>query len=181
MHRLSVPAGLVLLALAGCMRGDDPGEATPPPPGTGSPAPMPAPAPAGDAGAGEWTVTARGAGPATVGLPLARAASALGAAPDTAAARGGCGYLRPAGGPAGVKVMVNEGTVARVEVDSGTVRTAEGAGIGDPAARVRELYAGRVAEAPHKYVPAGRGPPRKPRPALDSNPVSAATSSSGPP
>jgi hypothetical protein len=150
-----LPAALLLAALAACMPSDEgvpeaaPGSTTPAP----DPDEAPEPAPGAPAAAGQaWTVDFRGAGPAQVGTPLAAAATALGATPDTAAAAGGCSYLRPAADPAGVKVMVNEGRVARVEVDSGAVRTVEGAGIGDAEARVRELYAGRVTETPHKYT-----------------------------
>jgi hypothetical protein len=151
-----IPAALLIAALAACMPSDEgapdaaPGSTTPAP----DPQEAPQRAPGAPAGGGgqAWTVGFRGAGPAQVGTPLAAAARALGATPDTAAAAGSCGYLRPAGDPAGIKVMVNEGQVARVEVDSGTVRTVEGAGIGDAEARVRELYAGRVTETPHKYT-----------------------------
>jgi len=149
-----LPAALLLAALAACMPSDEgapeaaPGSTTPAP----DPDEAPEPAPGAPAGGQAWTAGFRGAGPAQVGMPLAAAASALGAVPDTAAAAGSCSYLRPAGDPAGVKVMVNEGRVARVEVDSGAVRTVEGAGIGDAEARVRKLYAGRVTETPHKYT-----------------------------
>ncbi len=152
-----VPAALLLAALAACMPSDEgapeaaPGSTTPAP----DPQEAPRPAPGAPAAAGQaWTVGFRGAGPAQVGMPLAAAATALGVTPDTAAAAGSCSYLRPAGA-SGVRVMVNEGQVARVDVDSAAVRTVEGAGVGDAEARVRELYAGRVTETPHKYT-AGR-------------------------
>ena len=48
--------------------------------------------------------------------------------------------------------MLVRGEVARVDVDSTGVRTAEGASIGDDAARLAELYAGRTTTTPHKYV-----------------------------
>ncbi len=150
LRRLSTPAVLAAFALVACMPADEgsrdgaPGTTTSAPDVTEAPPPAP--------GAASWTVTPEGAGPVRVGMPLAEAAGALGATPDTAAVAGRCDYLRPAGGPSGVKVMVNEGSVARVEVDSGEVRTEEGAGIGDTEARVRALYAGRVTEMPHKYT-----------------------------
>ena len=64
----------------------------------------------------------------------------------------GCGYLAWADGPPGVRVMVEGGRVARVDVDSGGVATALGARIGDAESRVQSLYAGRVAVTPHKYT-----------------------------
>jgi hypothetical protein len=48
--------------------------------------------------------------------------------------------------------MVRGGEVARVQVDSGPVRTVEGAGIGDSEARIDSLYHGRVTVGPHKYT-----------------------------
>lgn len=154
MRRPPLAAALLLAALAACMPSDE--GAPEAAPGSTTPAPDPQEAPRPAAGApgspgDAWTVGFRGAGPAQVGTPLAAAAAALGATPDTTAARGGCGYLRPAASP-GVRVMVNEGQVARVDVDSAGIRTAEGAGVGDAEARVRELYAGRVVESPHKYT-----------------------------
>ncbi|MEW5931464.1 MAG: hypothetical protein AB1941_28690 [Gemmatimonadota bacterium] len=154
-RRPLAPAALLLLALAACMPSDEGAPEAAPGSTTPAPDPQEAPQPAPDAPTSDtraWTVGPRGAGPVQVGMPLAAAATALGATPDTAAARGGCSYLRPAGGPGGVMVMVNEGQVARVDVDGATARTAEGAGVGDAEARVRELYAGRVTESPHKYT-----------------------------
>lgn len=147
-------AALLLAALAACMPSDEGAPEAAPGSTTPAPDPQEAPRPAAaapPAGGDPWTVGPRGAGPAQVGTPLAAAAAALGVTPDTTAARGGCSYLRPAASP-GVKVMVNEGRVARVDVDSAGIRTAEGAGVGDAEARVRQLYAGRVAETPHKYT-----------------------------
>lgn len=146
-------AALLLAALAACMPSDE--GAPEAAPGSTTPAPDPQEAPRPAAGGPDfvgtgWAVGFRGAAPAQVGTPLAAAAAALRATPDTVAARGGCGYLRhpfP-----GVMVMVNEGRVARVDVDSAGIRTAEGAAVGDAEARVRELYAGRVTESPHKYT-----------------------------
>jgi hypothetical protein len=67
-----------------------------------------------------------------------------------------CDYLRSARLPAGVKLMLQRDTVVRVDVDSGAVRTVEGAGIGDAESRVLATYAGRVTVQPHKYTgPAG--------------------------
>jgi hypothetical protein len=150
--RRAAAAALLLLAGGGCMPAD---ESTPeggpgaPPPAAADPVPQPAPS---SEEGGPWSVTARGIGPVEAGMPLAEAARVLAVEPDTAAAAGRCGYLRSARAPAGVLVMANGGTVARVDVAGGTVRTAEGVGIGDPAERVREAYPGRVAETPHKYT-----------------------------
>ena len=53
-------------------------------------------------------------------------------------------------------VLAEQGYIARVDVDSGSVATESGARIGDGEARVRELYGDRVTEMPHKYVSGGK-------------------------
>ena len=51
--------------------------------------------------------------------------------------------------------MLENNKIARVEVRSGTVATAEGAHIGDSEARINSLYSGRVTTTPHKYTTGG--------------------------
>ena len=99
-------------------------------------------------------VTPHGLGPLVVGATFAEASGALGGALARAANSDtlACDYARWRGGPVGVTVMVDSGRVARVEVDSGTIATAEGARIGDDEARIRALYPGRVTKSPHKYT-----------------------------
>ena len=48
--------------------------------------------------------------------------------------------------------MADQHRIARVDVRSGTIATAEGAQIGDSSDRIRRLYAGRVTASPHKYT-----------------------------
>ena len=52
--------------------------------------------------------------------------------------------------------MLARGTVARIDVDSAGIRTAEGIGVGDPDTGVFDLYGARAAVTPHKYVPGGK-------------------------
>lgn len=100
------------------------------------------------------TVTERGIGPLRTGMTLSEASAALGgglAAPasaDTAA----CYYLQWRGGPRGVRVMVEGGRIARVDVDTAGVRTAAGAGIGSSEEEIQRLYRGQVAVTPQKYA-----------------------------
>ncbi len=87
-------------------------------------------------------------------MSVAEASAALGATlelPEGADATR-CDYLRWPGGPTSVLVMVEQLRIARVDVRSGTVATEEGAQIGDPADRIRDLYPGRVTASPHKYT-----------------------------
>ena len=54
--------------------------------------------------------------------------------------------------PAGVRVMVEQGKVARVEVVEGSVQTATGARIRDTEERIKRLYPNQVTVSPHKYT-----------------------------
>ena len=54
--------------------------------------------------------------------------------------------------PDSVRVMLDEGLVARVDVSRGTIATSRDARIGDTEARIKELYKGRVAVTPHEYT-----------------------------
>lgn len=100
------------------------------------------------------TVTEHGIGPLRAGMTLPAASAALGGAllvpagADTA----GCRYVQWRGGPPGVRVMVEGGRIARVDVDSAGVRTAAGAGIGDSEGQIQRLYPGRVTVTPQKYT-----------------------------
>ena len=113
-------------------------------------------APSGGSTTPNMTVTANGVGPIRAGMTVTQAASAIGggfAAPQ--GYDGGCGYATLTKAPAGLAVMLENGKVARVEVRSGSTATAAGAKIGDSEARIKSLYAGRVASTPHKYVSGG--------------------------
>jgi hypothetical protein len=63
-----------------------------------------------------------------------------------------CAYIPDDRLPHGVSVMVENGMVARVEIDSGAIATAEGARIGDTEDAIRQLYRGHVVVTPHKYT-----------------------------
>ena len=63
-----------------------------------------------------------------------------------------CGYAPSDSLPPGVRMMVEDGSIARFDVDSGRTATAEGARIGDSEDRIRQLYSGRVVTTPHKYT-----------------------------
>ncbi len=108
--------------------------------------------PASTAGASPatWVVTPSGIGPVRVGMhanDLSTVAGNVGAVPSD-----DCAYVRPDSLPAGVSLMLVRGEIARVDVDSAGVPTAEGASVGDPASRLEELYTGRTTTTPHKYV-----------------------------
>lgn len=114
------------------------------------PSTPPAMAPASDS-----AVTEHGLGPLRAGMTFADAKQALGGALIAPADTTGCHYATWRGGPRGVRVMIDEGRVARVDVDSAGVATAAGARVGDSEERIQRLYAGRVKTTPHKYEEGG--------------------------
>jgi hypothetical protein len=141
-HSWSKPTGIVLISLLAACAESQPGE-------TQDDAPSAAAAPSDTA----WTVTSVAFGPLRFGTPVAEASTVLPGGFTRPPAADGCDYAHAAQGPRGVSFMVENGVVARIDVDSGTVKTAEGAGVGESDARVRELYQGRVEVQPHKYEP----------------------------
>lgn len=112
---------------------------------TSAPAPSPA----------QWQLTEEGFGPLHAGMTLEQARAVVpgeftipNASPDDVA----CSYATWTAQPAGTRVMVTDGVVARVEVDTAAIRTAAGAGVGDRESRIDSLYPGRVRRMPHKYT-----------------------------
>ena len=113
-------------------------------------------APAGASPSTSWTVTPSGIGPLRAGMTVAEANKAVGggfAAP--AGEDPACSYAKLTKAPEGLAVMLANGKIARVEVRSGTIATAEGARIGDTESRINTLYSGRVTTSPHKYATGG--------------------------
>lgn len=119
-------------------------------------------APVRDSGAGSLAfveaapliVTERGIGPVHVGMSIANASAALNRAlviPKGAGAHE-CDYLRWRGGPKGVGVMVSRDRIARIDVTSRGIATAEGARVGDSEEEVMRMYMGRVTVTPQKYT-----------------------------
>ena len=100
------------------------------------------------------TVTERGIGPIRVGMTVANASAAVDGALDVRknADQHECDYVRWRGGPKGVEVMVSLGRIARIDVDTTGIATAEGAHVGDIEEDVMALYVGRVSVTPHKYT-----------------------------
>jgi hypothetical protein len=99
-------------------------------------------------------VTVAGIGALRAGMTIREAVAALGESltPRAGADVEACAYLNWQDAPAGVRVMVEQGRIARVDVDSASVATAEGARVGDSESRIDSLYAGRITKSPHKYT-----------------------------
>lgn len=121
----------------------------PSPPATQNPAPTPP----DTTRTTNWTVTAAGLGPLRAGQAIAQANTAVGG--GFSGSTDQCTYAVWPKAPSGVAVMLSNGKVARVEVRSGTVTTANGAGIGDTEARIKALYTNRVTSTAHKYNQGG--------------------------
>jgi len=142
----SIPLRLPLLLVLAC------GRKASVPPGAGDSA---APAPP-EAEAEPWTIRVDGVGPIRFGMALADARAALGDSLIVTPPGGECGFTAPRGAPAGVRFMVEQGKIVRVDVDSSGVRTAAGAEVGMSEADVRGRYPVGLQVQPHKYDPKGR-------------------------
>jgi hypothetical protein len=69
-----------------------------------------------------------------------------------------CDFVFPAVGagvPDGVSVMVVKGKIARIDVDTGSVTTEDGAKIGDTEQKLQSIYDGDLQVEPHKYIEGG--------------------------
>lgn len=69
-----------------------------------------------------------------------------------------CDFVFPAVGagiPEGVSVMVVKGEIARIDVDTGSVTTEDGAKIGDTEDHIKSIYGDEVKVEPHKYIEGG--------------------------
>lgn len=69
-----------------------------------------------------------------------------------------CDFVFPAVGagiPDGVSVMVVKGKIARIDVDTGSVTTEDGAKIGDTEDRIKSIYGDEVQVERHKFIDAG--------------------------
>jgi hypothetical protein len=58
-------------------------------------------------------------------------------------------------GLANVSMMVVNGRVVRISIETETITTIQGAGIGDTEARINQLYAGQVESRRHAYDETG--------------------------
>ena len=100
-------------------------------------------------------LTFDGIAPLRIGMSVDQARAAV---PGFALRKGAdemaCGYAATSGFPRGVTVMVDRGSVRRVDVDTPDMPTGEGARVGDTEQRVRSLYPG-VVSTPHKYADRG--------------------------
>jgi hypothetical protein len=98
-----------------------------------------------------------GLGPVQVGMTLAEAVN-MGLLNENPNLKKECDFVFPAVGagiPDNVGVMIVKGKVARIDVDTGSVTTEDGAKIGDTEEKLKTIYNGDLQIEPHKYVPGG--------------------------
>ena len=100
-----------------------------------------------------WVATESGLGAIRVGMTADELRTAGGAFDVRPGSASTCTYVRPGNVPTGVSVMLVDGRVARVDVDSAGVRTDAGVQVGDSASHVTTAYGDRVTTMPHKYEP----------------------------
>lgn len=115
----------------------------------------------GPSGAGrdsvsDITLNEDGLGPIQIGMTLDEAVN-MGLLNERPEIKQACDFVFPAVG-AGVplvNVMVVKGKVARIDVDTGTVTTEDGARIGDTEDRIKEIYGDELKITPNKYISGG--------------------------
>ena len=100
----------------------------------------------------KWTVGPEGGGALRFKMPLAQAIVATKGDFFTRQANLDCSYFRTSRSPIGVKVMVADRVVVRIDVDSGSTATPEGIKIGSTEAQVKAAYGDRAETGPHKYT-----------------------------
>jgi hypothetical protein len=112
---------------------------------------------AGHDSVSEVSLNEDGLGPIQVGMTLADAVN-MGILNENPNMKKECDFVFPAVGagvPDNVGVMIVRGKVARIDVDTGSVTTEDGAKIGDTEEKIRSIYNGDVQVEPHKYVTGG--------------------------
>lgn len=103
-----------------------------------------------------------GIGPIQVGMTIAEAQAATGMRFIQGASFGRtpdwqCSYFTPVNGPEGLRLMVINGEIVRVDVTRDSrIETLSGAGIGDSERFILSLYPGQIEISRHPYI--GRPP-----------------------
>ena len=98
--------------------------------------------------ADSWMVADDGAGPVRLGMSRGELTARGGAVNSESTA---CEYVVPQGAPAGVRAMVINGSVRRIDITAAGVATTHGVSVGSAEAAVRAAYPNVVVE-PHKYT-----------------------------
>jgi hypothetical protein len=98
-----------------------------------------------------------GLGQIQIGMDLSDAVN-MGLLNENPTMKKACDFVYPAVGagiPDGVAVMIVNGKVARIDIDTGSVTTEDGAKIGDTEDRLKSIYNGDLQVVAHKYIEGG--------------------------
>lgn len=105
---------------------------------------------------GPWAVSAHTFGSLRLGSTVTQASSDIGDAIDMSrygSDFGTCDFVRAPSMPGGTWLMVIDSTdVARVDVDSASVLTTRGVGVGSTEQQVIDAYRGAIRVEPHHYT-----------------------------
>lgn len=100
-----------------------------------------------------WKISQVGIGPLRAGMSLKEVQDLVpGLSVEPSVASEGCAYARSISLPAGAVLMFVNGTLSRVDVLSGRLRTDAGGGIGDTEDQIKLLYGSSATTSPHKYT-----------------------------
>jgi hypothetical protein len=101
----------------------------------------------------EWRIHPDHAGPAFIGMSIQQLSDLIGAPVSlpSDAERAQCFYA-PHPDVKGLRFMLSGQRLARVDVDTPSAQTAEGARVGDSIARIESLYGDGLEKLPHKYL-----------------------------
>lgn len=100
-----------------------------------------------------WKVSVQGLGPLHAGMSLAEVRALVPKLSSQAGAETEeCTYARSSSLPDGVSLMLAKGSLARVDIVSGIVKSELGARIGDTEDQIKMLYGSSVNVTPHKYT-----------------------------
>lgn len=114
-------------------------------------------------------VTINGIGSIQVGMTPQKASKVSGIAIVALGKDPQCTYYQPKEQPKDILLMVNNGTISRIDIKNPQITTRSGAKIGDTEAKIKSLYPGQIEVTPHKYVPNGRYLTFIPKDATDKN------------
>jgi hypothetical protein len=99
----------------------------------------------------KYVVTYNSFGSLKVGMTVSKASKALGVR-LVREEQEDCYYISPKSGFKNVSFMVNNRTIARIDVFGRGYATDRGAKVGDTEAKIKRLYKGMYKVGPHKYV-----------------------------
>lgn len=103
------------------------------------------------------TVTTGGLGPVRIGMNPQEANVAVGyALAVDQFISGNCYYLSPEPVIDDVGFMVNNGTIARVDIYGNDVTTRSGARVGMTEQQILDLFGEKIQESPHEYITGGK-------------------------